>query len=344
MKLKTPEFYRSILLNILLGNTPEAPSEADNFDQADFMDMAEKNVCSVRAFEWLEKTVGDVKPELRKKIDDERVRIARTLELIEDIDKALSDEGIGRMFPKAMQHYPDMGHDIDILVADNSRRSDRAVAAAARGMKPAAGSIPNYVAGKTSYEIPGFSTSIEIHHARLGMFGEYSDLASEMFARGIPAGGGRNFKIPCAEDALILCVIQRMYAHFCVRVSDAVNFILISSSPKTDMRYVFSTAKRYGIIHGLSMFARLAAQLAPKALGAEKHSYNRQGEYAATAGSLRPGKNHYNVSITAAVILVIEKMFSDLIARRWSSFFRLCFAPLAFLSVVLRKLGLKFSA
>lgn len=343
MKLKTPEFYRGILLNILLGNTPEAPSEADNFDHADFMDMAEKNVCSIRSFEWLEKIGGDVKPELRKKIDDERGRIARTMELIEDIDKALSHEGIACMFPKAMQHYPDMGHDIDILVADESRRSDRAVSAVVHAMKPAAGSIPNYVAGKTSYEIPGFSTSIEIHHARLGMFGEYSDLASAMFARGIPAGGGHNFKIPRAEDALILCVIQRMYAHFCVRVTDAANFILISSSPKTDMRHVFSTAKRYGIIHGLSMFGRLAAQLAARARSAEKHSGGPQVKYAATPHSLRSGKKHYNVSITAAVILIVEKMFSDILARRWDSFFRLCFAPPAFLTAILRKLGRKFS-
>ncbi len=218
-----------------------------------FFRMAGRNVILLRS----EKALGriGIHPDQRfvECARAERDRIRRTLSFIGRIGKICEQEGIPHLFTKAFQHYPDMGHDIDLFVIDRSPRVDACLGQALK-LLPGKGSFANRFAGKTSYTIPGCPSPLEIHHGVLGHLGEHNLYPQLLFERRqvVEVEGIRTL-VPSPEDRLIIQAMQRVYGHFNLRVSDiqAARTLL---SDRLDWDYITGISERIGICSGLARY------------------------------------------------------------------------------------------
>ncbi|MBI4064655.1 MAG: nucleotidyltransferase family protein [Elusimicrobia bacterium] len=247
----------SDVLELILGS--ERP-DARLFDQLkngqwdSLATLAQRNTVLLRIFGQAQKLGIAVPASIQDIVRAEGRRIADTLGLIKELDSLCSKAGVSFVFTKAFQHYPDMGHDVDLFVMDRSGRIDDLIRQKFQ-TRPIGGSLFNGLAGKTTYEIGGVPSLLEIHHARLGQAGEHDWYAGVMAERRIKftAGGVTTF-VPSREDQLVLQVVQRVYDHRHLRLSDIVRGFQLIGDRDLNWDCVVKTARQMGITEGLSYY------------------------------------------------------------------------------------------
>jgi hypothetical protein len=83
------------------------------------------------------------------------------------------------------------------------------------------------LANKWNFHVPGLPEAVEIHMGRLGQTGEEVAIAGFLSNRTRPQTlGDRTFRVPTAEDRLMISTLQRMYRHFYFRLCDVVDSAL----------------------------------------------------------------------------------------------------------------------
>ena len=243
-------------LELLLAETTPAiltGGDSSDVDWDAFCRVARDGVVLVRVAERLERDDALAAP-LQEALVGERERITNTLELIYQLTDLLEQEGIEFVFHKAFQHFPDMGHDVDLFVTERSRRVDTVIERHFEAT-PTTGSALHRLAGKTGYSLGGFAAPVEINHGRMGIIGDcprFADRLGENRKR-VSIGGVSTF-VPSAEDQLITQVLQRMYVHRSIRVSDAVFAAKLFPSSDLDWDYLVRTCKRAGIFSGFRCY------------------------------------------------------------------------------------------
>jgi hypothetical protein len=215
--------------------------------------------------------------ELRRAAEIERARVSGVLVVVSRLARALDDREVPYVLTKAFQHLPDMGHDVDVLLADRSSRSDRVVATAL-GARAVRASIVAAFAGKRSYVADG--VPIEIHHGRVGHLGEHPALARDLLARRqrVETGAGEAWA-PAAEDALLLQALQRVAGHRRIRASDVLRALDLERGG-LDEEHLAATARETGLDVALAWYREAVAAIA-RATGI--------GTGGAGAGAPRPG-------------------------------------------------------
>ncbi|UCC95852.1 MAG: nucleotidyltransferase family protein, partial [Candidatus Omnitrophota bacterium] len=224
-----------LIMNSLFGGLHDS-EEAKDLDFNDLIQVLNKNRIAVR---WLRKNYLTFNSEQRKSADaflgDEEKRMQSALEIIEKVTQEFEKRGLRIAVIKTLDNYPDLGHDIDLYTNAPIDDVDDILinVFGAKLQKP---SLSERFSQKRNYKVQGYPI-LEVHCSKLGQLGEDNLLAQDLLVgcRKI-THAQRSAYILRPEFRLLLCVLQRMYRHFNIRISDIYNTIHLIQNDEIDWR------------------------------------------------------------------------------------------------------------
>lgn len=265
--------YAEMILKLLWkshGGSVVSQKDWDHVEWAKLVQLVSKNAILVRTHESVI-AAGVSKPsdQYTAVVRQEAERVKMTVELMVRLHEICATADVKYVYTKAFQHYPDMGHDIDLFVGDRSRRPDAALRQAfGDRMTERSGSLLNRISGKMGYRIEGFSSPLEIHHGRLGHFGEHREFASLLLEnRREHEHDGNPVFVPRLEDSLIVQALQRIFGHRYIRISDIVGTVAAVREGTLDWDYITATSREAGVLGGVSCYLSYVEQIYQGVMG-----------------------------------------------------------------------------
>ena len=213
--------------------------------------LASSNHVVVRGLDVLLSMVHEAKDDshvewVEASLAAERARIDRALITLQDVCTTLECEGHDVVVIKSLDHWPDLGSDLDLYT--NSKPED--ITRLMKGhfnAQIASRSWGDRLAGKWNFLIPGLPEAVEIHMGRLGQTGEQDAIASHLVERSRHVMiGNQAFRVPCSSDRLMISTLQRMYRHFYFRLCDIVDTAALSETGGIDYIDLRSSATNAG--------------------------------------------------------------------------------------------------
>jgi Uncharacterised nucleotidyltransferase len=241
---------------LLSSLTPEQRKE--------FADLADSNHVVVRVFEVINRIAGNRgNTELQAwavpVLAAERHRIHNALTQLEQVVKALEEEGCPNVVMKTLDHWPDLGNDLDLVVLGDRRKVVK-VMTGRFGAHIEARSWGDRLANKWNFAVPGLREAIEAHIGRLGQTGEHIGLAQRFIERRVSLSvNGCQFFAPAPEERIYAATLQRMYRHFYFRVCDILNAAAIVESGKLNYSELRAGAQQAGIWPGVASFLKIVS-------------------------------------------------------------------------------------
>ena len=200
-------------------------------------------------------------------ISDERRRISAALDRLSQICSVLESIGVPVVVMKSLDHYPDLGSDLDLFTS----ASPQALLSAMQfrlGAKREARSWGDRLANKWNFKVPGLDESVEVHVQRLGQTGEHTALGRRVISRRVPKQiSAHNFLVPAPEERVIIATLQRMYRHFYFRVCDIVNTAAMADSGSLDFQELERAARQSGIWPGVATYLKISSDYAARYRG-----------------------------------------------------------------------------
>lgn len=238
------------------------PSEIVDISREQFDDLANLanlNHVVIRAMEVMSGMMRDAHDEARLEwaefaLAAERDRISNALSFLHAICTAFGEEGYDVTVIKSLDHWPDIGSDLDLYT--NAHPDD-----VCRLMKTrfradiAARSWGDRLACKWNFEIPGLPEAVEVHMGRLGQTGEQVAIASSLARRAQEVSvGGYTFRVPASSDRLMISTLQRMYRHFYFRLCDILDSAGLVERRGVDFDDLHRAAHAAGIWEGVATY------------------------------------------------------------------------------------------
>jgi hypothetical protein len=185
---------------------------------------------------------------------EEKFRIERALAFLYAICDALESEGCSLTVIKSLDHWPDLGSDLDLFTSAEPR-SVIALMQKRFHAEIAPRSWGDRLANKWNFLVPGLPEAVEIHIGRLGQTGEEVAIAGALAGRARQQTvGGHTFRLPAAEDRLMLSTMQRMYRHFYFRLCDIVDSCSLVESGSVNYENLKAWASDAGIWNGVATY------------------------------------------------------------------------------------------
>ncbi len=260
---------------------------------ANFLDLANKHHVLVRALEMLQSiAVQDGEKEVQNwcatTLAGERARIDNALAILTLICETLELRGCPCVVMKSLDHWPDLGSDLDLYTTASEEDIQRAMQSEFRA-EAMPRSWGDTLANKWNFRVPGLPELIEIHVRYLGQIGEHQFLAKRIMQRRIPKGVGKyKFNVPAVEEQILISTLQRMYRHFYFRLCDMADVASLIRRQAVNFAELKQTAEASGIWRGAAAYlwtvANYAAahhvdlQLPPEIAGASSSQMNVQLE------------------------------------------------------------------
>ena len=184
----------------------------------------------------------------------ERARIGDAISFLSEICDTLQAEGLNTMVIKSLDHWPDLGSDLDLFTSAPAAdviqvmKSHFSASLAAR-------SWGDRLANKWNFIVPGLRELVEVHVGRLGQTGEHVALAKSLIRRGrsLPFES-YSFRVPAPEERVILSTLQRMYRHFYLRLCDVADTAQLVEKDTVDYDFLRSITQTAGIWEGAATF------------------------------------------------------------------------------------------
>jgi hypothetical protein len=196
---------------------------------------------------------------VRNAIDEEKARIRHALSSLETICDALLAAGCPVTVIKSLEHYPDLGSDLDLF----SNAVPGKVIGIMRqnfGATLAPRSWGDRLANKWNFIVPNLKELIEAHIGRLGQTGEQVALGDSLIAHScVREIEGHRFRVPDPADRLILSTLQRMYRHYYLRLCDVADTCALLESQQVDFERLRYLADLGGMWKGVSTFLRVVS-------------------------------------------------------------------------------------
>ena len=190
---------------------------------------------------------------------EERARGHSMLAVLQHIQSNAARHGLAWMAPKALQRFPDVGDDVDVLVFSDSSATDRLLLEGLPVTRQEP-SLTARVAANTLYSIatrgdPASSLVFDVRHGRVGSAGQHAAFAKTLDrnARAVIMGG-TEFRIPSVEDQLVLQGLEKVTGRRSFHLCDVVQTIEILRTPQLDWDYVVATARSHGGLEGLGCY------------------------------------------------------------------------------------------
>ena len=192
-------------------------------------------------------------------LEKEHARIRNAMAHLRAICSALVEEGHDVTVIKSLDHWPDLGSDLDLYT-----NAESAAIIGLMGRRLQARLAPrswgDRLARKWNFLIPGLPEAVEVHVGRLGQTGEQCTLAA-----GVPGRArmveidGESFRVPSPSDRLMISTLQRMYRHFYFRLCDIVDSAQLVESGSIDYGDLRDSAERAGIWEGVATYLAIVS-------------------------------------------------------------------------------------
>ena len=229
--------------------------------------LADIHHVTVRALSVLEQLVGQENkkqlPEWAKtKRDQERRRSWRATEWLYAVVKALELSGCSVAVIKSLDHWPDLGSDLD-LYTDGSPDQVVGVMREKLGARIEPRSWGDRLANKWNFRVPTLPELVEVHVRYLGQTGEQRWMAARVLDRKVTrVVNGRIFPVPAPEERILISTLQRMYRHFYFRLCDIADVATLLEQQAIDFDELRRGAELGGIWPGVRGFLALVSQYA----------------------------------------------------------------------------------
>jgi hypothetical protein len=227
--------------------------------------LAMTNHVVLRAFDPLSATLEEIgNGQLAKRVGaamlEEHSRIEHALGFLTQICGALEDSGCPVIVIKSLDHWPDLGSDLD-LYTDAEPSAVVSVMSAKFRARLADRSWGDRLANKWNFIVPGLPELVEVHARRLGQTGEQTALTHSVSERAvIMKVGPYSFRVAAPEDRVVISTLQRMYRHFYIRLCDIVDNAHLLDSRKVDFGYLHSLGSGAGLWEGIATYLNIISE------------------------------------------------------------------------------------
>ena len=212
-----------------------------------FLELA-RNARDDRREEWAEAALAA-----------ERARIANAVSSLNTICAAFAEEGYDLAVIKSLDHWPDLGSDLDLYTNTDTDEITRLMSRRFHA-RIASRSWGDRLAHKWNFVIPGLPEAVEIHMGRLGQTGEQAAIASSLARRTrLVSVGDYEFRVPAVSDRLMISTLQRMYRHFYFRLCDIVDTAALAEMGAIDYEDLRSSANAAGIWEGVATYLAIVS-------------------------------------------------------------------------------------
>lgn len=219
----------------------------------------------MRAFQVLERAAsirGDARIEERcqRELAREASRVVHAVDSLAPICAALEQAGCPVTVIKSLDHWPDLGSDLDLYTSGHPDTVLR-VMEDKFAATTAARSWGDRLANKWNFSVPGLPELIEIHVQHLGQTGEHTAIAKRVIERRVVREiAGNLFRVPAPEERIVISTLQRMYRHFYFRLCDMADVWALLQQQALDFAELHKAADAGGIWPGAATFLHLIAK------------------------------------------------------------------------------------
>lgn len=227
--------------------------------------LAMTNHVIMRSFGPLQRVLearGDIKGAewAANAVHEETSRIDHALDFLARICSTLEDGGCPVTVIKSLDHWPDLGSDLD-LYTDADPENVIQIMDAHFKANPDNRSWGDRLANKWNFVVPGLPELIEIHIRRLGQTGEQTAVTQSLSARTRTAEiRGHVFRVPSPEDRFVISTLQRMYRHFYIRLCDIVDNARLLDLHLIDFSYLHSLGSVAGLWEGIATYLTIISE------------------------------------------------------------------------------------
>jgi hypothetical protein len=249
------------------GGDNDLQQELLNLNRHEFDDLvalASSNHVIVRGLEAFLDLVSDQDDPVRAgwaaaALKAEHDRIAKATVFLREICTALDHEGCKVAVIKSLDHWPDLGSDLDLFTNARSEDVVRAMETVFDA-RIAPRSWGDRLARKWNFIVPGLPELVEIHIGRLGQTGEQIAIAEYLLdrARWIMIGG-HSFRTASVSDRLMISTLQRMYRHFYFRLCDIVDTASLADTGSIDYDHLRAVSSIAGIWEGVATYLAIVS-------------------------------------------------------------------------------------
>ena len=184
----------------------------------------------------------------------EGARIENATSSLRAICDAFEAEGLDITVIKSLDHWPDLGSDLDLYTNTDPAHVLRLMTQRFQA-EIAPRSWGDRLANKWNFVIPGLPEAVEIHMGRLGQTGEQLVIASSLARRVRSVHVGNHlFRVPAVSDRLLISTLQRMYRHFYFRLCDIVDSAKLAETGAIDYEELRNSGKAAGIWEGVATY------------------------------------------------------------------------------------------
>ena len=241
-------------------------SDLSAVELADFLCLADAHHVTVRALEALGRSAAAVPGHDRIRtwcestLAHEGARIAHAVENLVPICTALEAAGAQVAVIKSIDHWPDLGSDLDLYTDGDESTVMRVMAQQFDAVREPR-SWGDRLANKWNFKLPDLPELVEIHVRYLGQTGEQRALAHRVLERSVNRTvAGHRFRVPAPEERVIISTLQRMYRHLYFRLCDMTDFAGLLNDRAIDFSELRRAADLGGIWPGVATFLLLIAE------------------------------------------------------------------------------------
>jgi hypothetical protein len=263
----------------LLSLAPERSYEAlqlvtalDESGREHLSALADSHHVVMRAFCALHEAAQSVSDERiaywsLRAIERETTRIGTAVSYLGDICRQLESNGCPVVVMKSLDHWPDLGNDLDLYSTANEHKVVEVFTSKLRAeVEPR--SWGDRLAQKWNFKIPGLRESVEVHVQRLGQTGEHTAMAQRLIGRRQHREFmGQNFPVPAPEERVITATLQRMYRHFYFRICDIANTAAMVEQDLIDYKELAKAANLGGIWPGVCTYLNIVSDYVAECRG-----------------------------------------------------------------------------
>lgn len=230
----------------------------------EFLKLAEDHHVTMRALRVVEKAAAQqqnaqMQQWCEEALKAESVRINNAVEWLRVIVHSLQDSGCPVSVIKSLDHWPDLGSDLDLYTSGMPERVAQVMQQKLKAEMETR-SWGDKLAGKWNFQVPGLNELVEIHVRYLGQTGEQKLLAERVIERRVSKQvNGIDFPVPAPEERIMISTLQRMYRHFYFRLCDMADVAALLGSGKVDFQELRRGAELGGIWPGVASFLVIVA-------------------------------------------------------------------------------------
>ncbi len=232
-------------------------------ERVEFLRFAELQRIKLRTLRLLQQRsangVAPIFEDIQELAHAEEQRIADALTTLDKIVRGLELTGRSPLVIKTLDHYPDIGSDLDLFISASQDDTVRVMRSELQAeVQPQ--SWGDRLAHKWNFQIPGLPQLVEIHVGCLGQTGEQEELPVHLEQTSVVREVGPfRFRVAAPEEQVTLATLQRMYRHFYIRLTDLVNITGLVRTGRLDFLRLRASTQRWALWPGAATLLKITS-------------------------------------------------------------------------------------